>query len=201
MPLSFSSPPWTYDSTSPYPPSSPTSSDFEEPTHATTYLRSSIALLPAAKLRGLLLQLSNRDARFQRAIMKELSCMETDASPTTPTTPTLAKQRKWHRKARPNVKNLSISTKSLCALSRLHDDECMYHPGRLEEEVYEFISVLPDETHVVRKVTMWTCCDEDEWSPGCMSAALAFPLQFKHGNGPIELPHADVFPDSDIERR
>lgn len=131
MSLSFSSPPWSYDSTSPYPPSSPSSSDFEcdrESTHSTAYLHSSIAILPEAELRSLMLKLAGRDPNFQRAIMKELSHIEAEFSPTIPTTPTPAKQRKWHRKSRRNVKNLSISTKSLCAQLH-HEIECTYHPG------------------------------------------------------------------------
>jgi hypothetical protein len=151
-----------------------------------------------------MLKLANRDPRFQRAIMKELSRIETDPAPTTPTTPTPTKQRKWHRKSRQNMKSLTIATNPLCALSQGHHEiDYMYHPGRLEEEVYEFISVLPDETHVVRTVTMWSCCDEEEWSPGCMSAPATFPLHFQHRKSEsFELQHAsDIFPDSDVERR
>jgi len=131
MSLSFSSPPWSYDSTSPYPPSSPSTSDFEydgESTHATAYLHSSIAILPEAELRNLMLKLASKDPHFQRAITKELSRIEAEFSPTLPTTPTPAKQRKWHRKSRRNVKNLSISTKSLCAQLH-HEIEYTYHPG------------------------------------------------------------------------
>ena len=131
MSLSFSSPPWSYNSTSPYPPSSPSSSDFEydrESSYTTSSLRSSIAILPEATLRNLMLKLANRDTRFQRAITKELSRI--DPSPTTPTTPTATKQRKWHRKTGQHVKNLSISTNSLCPPSQEHHEiEYVYHPG------------------------------------------------------------------------
>jgi len=146
-----------------------------------------------------MLKLANNDRRFQRAMMKEVTRLEVDHSPTTPTTPTPAKQRKWHRKLRQNVKNLTISTDSLRALSQMnHEIEYMYHPGRLEDEVYEFISVLPDETHVVRTVTMWSCCDEDEWSPGCMSAAAAmFPLPSEHRESGLLRHASDVYPDSE----
>jgi len=138
-----------------------------------------------------MLKLANRDSHFQRAIIKELSRLEIDPSPTTPTTPTPAKQRKW--KSRQNVKNLSISTKSFRGLAQVyHEAEYMYHPGRLEEEIYEFISVLPERTHVVRKVMMWSCCDEDEWSQGCVSApAAAFPLHLQDHKAELtELRHA-----------
>ena len=135
MPHSFSSRPWSYDS-SPYPPSSPSSSDFEydRESHCTAYLRSSIAILPEEKLRDVMLKLANSDRRFQRAMMKEVSRLEVDPSPTTPTTPTPAKQRKWHRKLRQNVKDLTISTDSLRALSQMHHEiEYMYHPGAFIE--------------------------------------------------------------------
>jgi hypothetical protein len=133
MSLSFSSPPWSYDSSSPYPATSPSSSDSEydrDSTHTSTYLRSSIGILPEEKLRHLMLKLANRDPRFHRAIMKELSRIETDPAPTTPTTPTPTKQRKWHRKSRQNMKSLTIATNPLCALSQGHHEiDYMYHPG------------------------------------------------------------------------
>jgi hypothetical protein len=44
--------------------------------------------------------------------------------------------------------------------------------GDLEEEVYEFLSRTPEghSVNVVRTLTMWSCCDEDEWTPGCATA-------------------------------
>lgn len=56
---------------------------------------------------------------------------------------------------------------------------------------------------VIRTITMWSCCDEDEWSPGCMNATM-MPAQFKaehndHYDG--NLSYEDVFPDSDLEER
>lgn len=48
--------------------------------------------------------------------------------------------------------------------------------GHLEDEVYEFVSRTPNGAafKVVQTVTMWNCCNEDEWSPGCILIAPAF---------------------------
>ena len=70
--------------------------------------------------------------------------------------------------------------------------------------MYEFLSRSPDDVaiKVVRTITMWSCCDEDEWSPGCMAEA-GFTLPVEHceySDKAIEFVHSDVFPDSDLER-
>jgi hypothetical protein len=67
------------------------------------------------------------------------------------------------------------------------------------------VSGTPDDTthEVVRTLTMWSCCDEDEWSPGCMSVAMV-PAQYKVEHDDRynpKLPYDDVFPDSDLEER
>jgi len=56
---------------------------------------------------------------------------------------------------------LEVSLKQICSVI-----------GHLEEEVYEFLSRTPEgrSLNVVRPITMWNCCDEDAWSPGCASA-------------------------------
>jgi len=56
---------------------------------------------------------------------------------------------------------------------------------------------------VVRTIMMWSCCDEDERSPGCMNAAM-IPAQYKVEHDDrydTNLSHDDVFPDSDLEER
>jgi hypothetical protein len=44
--------------------------------------------------------------------------------------------------------------------------------GHVQDEVYEFLSRTPEgrSFKVVRTITMWSCCDEDAWSPGCVAA-------------------------------
>lgn len=85
--------------------------------------------------------------------------------------------------------------------------------GHLEDEVYEFVSRTPNGAafKVVQTVTMWSCCNEDEWSPGCILITPAFDRDTDLGsslsmhNGkltPLDirpLPQDDVYPDSDLE--
>jgi len=70
--------------------------------------------------------------------------------------------------------------------------------------VYEFLSRTPEEVafKVVRTITMWSCCDEDEWSPGCVVAPYGMnPADHKRNHqGIAEFTHSDVFPDSDLEQ-
>jgi hypothetical protein len=42
-------------------------------------------------------------------------------------------------------------------------------PGHLETEEYEFLTgALGDRTFGVQTVFMWSCCEGDETSPGCI---------------------------------
>jgi hypothetical protein len=74
--------------------------------------------------------------------------------------------------------------------------------GHLDEEVYEFLS--PSAEHepskVVRTVTMWTCCDEDEWSPGCVSVPAFTEHSLCDKDAQIMMD-SRAFPDSDLEHR
>ena len=78
--------------------------------------------------------------------------------------------------------------------------------GHLEDEVYEFVSRTPNGAafKVVQTVTMWSCCNEDEWSPGCILITPAFdrdsgklaPLDTRSWSR----KDVDVYPDdSDLE--
>ncbi|KAF8150911.1 hypothetical protein B0H34DRAFT_801820 [Crassisporium funariophilum] len=206
-----------YDSPSPYPPSSPSAdSDGEySPPPSNMGLRTSIATVPESRLRAIMVKLADSNPRFQRAIMKELAYAQPFGD-SPPTTPTATRQRKSRRsKTRRNCKNLSVSTvtpvpmfqrkRSVVALQPLYQDDCVYHPGQLEEEVYEFLSASPEDVafKVVRTITMWSCCDEEEWSPGCMAASHDFtkPEHDSEREGIMEFSHPDVFPDSDLEER
>lgn len=73
--------------------------------------------------------------------------------------------------------------------------------GRLDEEVYEFLQRTDDEVtyNVVRTIAMWSCCNEDECSPGCVMAP-SFPLPGGHQLDVVNFSHPDVFPDSDLEQ-
>ena len=80
------------------------------------------------------------------------------------------------------------------------------NPGQLEDEVYEFVSRTPNGAafKVAQTVTMWSCCNEDEWSPGCiLIAPAAFGRVVDRSTHQLalntrSLAH-DVYPDSDLE--
>ncbi|KAJ3514662.1 hypothetical protein NLJ89_g2250 [Agrocybe chaxingu] len=196
-------------SPSPYPPSSPSVTSDDEDIEPLSGLRSSIAALSETKLRAILLKLADSNPRFQRAITKEVAYAQplVDSPPTTPTN--AKHHRKRRSKTRNHCKNLSgastPSRKLTLAPAHLDEAEFAYHPGHLEEEAYEFLSRTPDDVtfQVVRTITMWSCCDEDERSPGCM-AVPPFPLPMSSDQESsvcsIEFSHPDVFPDSDLER-
>jgi len=123
------------DSSSPYPPSSPSiaDSDDDASTTSTAGLRTSIATLSEAKLRAILIKLADSNPRFQRAIAKEVAYAQTfDES--SPTTPTNHKMRKSHRpRPRPSRKDTSAAP---CSRKRkvipTHvacEAEYVYHPG------------------------------------------------------------------------
>jgi len=125
------------DSPSPYPPSSPSSDseDDERPDHLSVGVRASIAAIPESKLRSIMMKLADSNPRFQRAIMKELTYVQSFVD-SPPTTPTNAKQRK----ARRNYKGLSVSTRDVSIRGHKRgldvaelevpcQNEFVYHPG------------------------------------------------------------------------
>ncbi|KAF9479985.1 hypothetical protein BDN70DRAFT_920858 [Pholiota conissans] len=213
-----------FDPSSPYPPSSPStdSSDAEDlPRNSKTSLRSSIAELSETRLRSILLKLAGSNPRFERAIRKEIALTHTsgDSPPLTPTSPKPRRvQRHKHRRS---CREIQIATQEEPMLqhpgtvspslhfTRLQEeqDEFWYHPGVLDREVYEFLPHAPTNTTVsdMRTVTMWSCCNEDEWSPGCMVLSpFLDPLiqdQCVYGRNVRESSRPDVLPDSDLERR
>jgi len=193
--------------------SSPSDSEVE---YSSPGLHASIAAVPDSTLRTIMIKLAESSPQFYRAVMKELAYAQAsgDSPLTTPTTPKIRKPERRRSKLRSHHKTLTISTQTPIrnhqrhisnATERLsYQSGCVYHSGNLEDEVYEFLSGTPDDmTHKVRTLRMWSCCDEDEWSPGCMSAAM-IPAQYmvEHDDHYDADPsHDDVFPDSDLEGR
>ncbi|KAF5342608.1 hypothetical protein D9611_001403 [Ephemerocybe angulata] len=180
------------DSPSPYPPSTPSNDSDDENEHpmylASFGLRAAVYALPEQRLRELVLRLSDTNHSFRRALQKEVAFVEEpDTPPTTPTraTPRRGKAKKGSkaRKTRgnegkqdhvqPTGKHQPLALKAESPPPPMEIDnhnECVYHPGHLEDEVYEFVSRTPNGAafKVVQTVTMWSCCNEDEWSPGCI---------------------------------
>ncbi|KAF9048786.1 hypothetical protein BJ165DRAFT_1402654 [Panaeolus papilionaceus] len=182
-----------YDShsSSAYPASSATSdSEVETPISPNSAaLRSSISSLQDFELRTVLVKLAEESTHFQHAIMKEVAHFRPFVADThTPTKAPKTKKSKTRSKSRRNLKNLSVSTEKQSEQpSTAH---VVYHPGNLEEEVYEFLSRSPDQVafKVVRTITMWSCCDEDELSPGCMATPSPTIDSFVHHQTQTDLP-------------
>ncbi|PPQ63571.1 hypothetical protein CVT24_004868 [Panaeolus cyanescens] len=175
-----------YDSrSSAYPPSSATSdSEVETPLSPNSAaLRSSISSLHDFELRAILVKLADENPHFQHAIMKELAHIHPFVGETrSPAKTSRSKKSKAHSKSRRNPKNLSVSTEKQLDRPVTPRVEGVYHPGHLEEEVYEFLSRSPDDVafKVVRTIAMWSCCDEDELSPGCMGLSSPNIDSFVH---------------------
>ncbi|RDB26007.1 hypothetical protein Hypma_006397 [Hypsizygus marmoreus] len=181
----------------------------------TRRLRASIATIPPHRLRELLVRLVDRDPGFQHAVAKELlrGPMPThlrntpDADVDSPHLP----PDRMIRKCRGSRRSLDSSTASAMskplpqtrARSASHLHKCgkgstaseskvspirTYHPGRLEEETYEFPTHTPDGRAfgVLRRITMWSCCDEDERSPGCRSLLADTRDGYEHRNGNVK---------------
>ncbi|KAH6910154.1 hypothetical protein BKA70DRAFT_1272294 [Coprinopsis sp. MPI-PUGE-AT-0042] len=90
---------------------------------------------------------------------------------------------------------------SSATTGRRASDNGNYHPGYLRDEAYEFVSQTPDGAayRVVRNITMWSCCDEDEPSPGCVRSFFAASQRQAIASTPepVELERPDT-PDSDV---
>ncbi|KAF8813392.1 hypothetical protein BYT27DRAFT_7084474 [Phlegmacium glaucopus] len=207
LPSTFSD----YVSAFPYPPSSPSAGEC-----SSLALRASVAAVPDSKLRAIMVKLAESSPQFHRAIVKELGYAQVtrESPPTTPTTPKTPKSEKRRSRPRRQHKTLTISTQTPNHNHKRHIStateasflsDCVYHPGNLEEEDYEFLSGSPGDMarKAVRTIMMWSCCKEDEWSPGCINATM-IPAQFKVEHDDrydANHSHDDVFPDSDLEGR
>ncbi|KAF9546970.1 hypothetical protein CPC08DRAFT_648885 [Agrocybe pediades] len=224
------------DSTSPYPPSSPSvESELENADHTWSHtmissLRSSIANIPESELRSLIVRLANKDLHFQRAIREELTCslpLDSSAS-VSPTTPTHKRHKARRNRIPRHNKEITISRKSswsddnLKTPRRATKPKICFHPGTLEEDVYEFLSCTSDKgtCNAFRTVTIWSCCDDDEFSPGCVylpapntgGQESGEEAVVNHSNLKGVYPNtfepsdsnesdSDVFPDSDSDRQ
>lgn len=124
---------WEYDSPSPYPSALPPISDSDdEYTLSMSCLYTSISILPQAELRNIILRLAGSSPRFQRAIIKELSHVQTCADAELPAVSTAKQGRKRRPKSRRNPKNLSLSAEFSRDISQIHHQlECVYHPGAI----------------------------------------------------------------------
>ncbi|KAJ7352325.1 hypothetical protein DFH08DRAFT_84452 [Mycena albidolilacea] len=117
-----------------------------------------IAALPEGRLRALLARLATT---IERAIVHEL--------------------RHNHLRKKKYVAPLSApppDAAAVCANCRktatpATPTQCTFHPGDIEERVFEFLSRTPEGRPfaIRRTLAMWTCCAEDYPTVGCAEAA------------------------------
>ncbi|KAJ3787188.1 hypothetical protein GGU10DRAFT_331746 [Lentinula aff. detonsa] len=154
-------------------------SDSDDPDHVQSatvdYLQTIIATVSESQLRATMLRLAGRSTQFRNAIEKELEI----PSPSR-TTKSRRRSRKVRRSTGSNTSCPPISTCSNCGqvFDSGDTDACHYHPGHLEDEMFEFMSKTPEGRifKVLKSVSMWSCCEEDPGSIGCASAPVHIEL-------------------------
>ncbi|KAJ7284378.1 hypothetical protein C8J57DRAFT_1216821 [Mycena rebaudengoi] len=132
------------------------------------FLRASIAALPPAQLHSVMARLASSNPTFHRAL-------ESRATTTAP--PKARHRRRRQDTPLPDTActNCHLRFADYAAAHGFRadeapaDDECAFHPGQLEEEVFEFLSRTPEGRPLTsrRKIAMWTCCKEEPRALGC----------------------------------
>ncbi|KAJ7116529.1 hypothetical protein C8R44DRAFT_879895 [Mycena epipterygia] len=130
-----------------------TVSDAEAQGHACTL---AIAALPEPELRALIAKLTTNPT-IQRAIARELRIRE---------------KEKEQSSAPPDA----VCANCQQVYRDTAADGCTFHPGHLEDDVFEFLSRTPEgrALKIRRTLVMWTCCTEAPQAPGCAEAAAHF---------------------------
>ncbi|KAJ7433732.1 hypothetical protein FB451DRAFT_1195978 [Mycena latifolia] len=119
-----------------------------------------IAALPEPELRALMAKLVT-DASFQRAIARELRLRKH------------GKGRRHHRQRSGPPSDAVCANCGQVRRATASDGPCTFHPGHLEDDVFEFLSRTPEgrELRIRKTLAMWTCCAEAPQTPGCADAA------------------------------
>ncbi|KXN84880.1 hypothetical protein AN958_12010 [Leucoagaricus sp. SymC.cos] len=148
------------------------------------HLQSRLTTLSEHQLRSMVLRLAAQDPYFCDVFAMELEeasdmCFS-DVESVSPLTPILpqeeVKQTSCCRTTRPRtLSNTRVHfppPREDTSDSDTDQEDYTYHPGRLEAEEYEFLTVTQEgHTHrQVQTVLMWSCCEGDDTSPGCKSA-------------------------------
>jgi len=120
-----------------------------------------IAMLPEGELRALLAKLAAKPT-LERAIAHELRHSQ------------LGKEiAKPLRSIPPDA--VCANCQKVCrdTATSATTGHCTFHPGHLEERVFEFLSRTPEGRPLTirRTLAMWTCCAEDYQTVGCAEAA------------------------------
>ncbi|KAJ7510517.1 hypothetical protein B0H11DRAFT_1192291 [Mycena galericulata] len=118
-----------------------------------------IAALPESELRALVAKLA-MDPSFQRAIARELHLG------------TRSKGRGRHSQQSAPPDAVCANCQKVCR-DTAPNGHCTFHPGHLQNDVYEFVSRTPvgHKLKTRQTLAMWTCCAEDPHMPGCTDAA------------------------------
>ncbi|KAJ7075171.1 hypothetical protein B0H15DRAFT_867753 [Mycena belliarum] len=120
-----------------------------------------LALLPEPELRALLTKLAVTNARVRRAIARELRRPTHGHS--------RPKRHKHPREPQPEAICANCHQERTSAIA---DEPCAFHPGQLEDSVFEFLSRTPEgrPLRIRRTLVMWTCCAEAPQALGCADA-------------------------------
>jgi len=153
---------------SPFPHSD--SEDMEEDALEFVDLKLIIATTPETQLRAMMLKLARSNTQVRHAITKELQ---------PPTPQIVAKPHRRSRRPRRRHRDSECppSTCSNCSKDVSDGDcldICVYHPGQLEDDVFEFLSKTPEGRvfKILKTVSMWSCCEDEPSSAGCVSAPI-----------------------------
>ncbi|KAK0444020.1 hypothetical protein EV421DRAFT_483560 [Armillaria borealis] len=146
-------------------------------------LRSAIASTPESQLRDIVEKLVRGNSLIRRAFVRELRCRSTDTTPSS--SPSRRRRKVLHKKRRSSERAhyfpCTASSPSCINCGRvflngwdgglqkcLSDGPCAYHPGTLE--VFEFSPTINTHGRPGHTMKMWTCCEGDPDTSGCIFA-------------------------------
>ncbi|KAE9402517.1 hypothetical protein BT96DRAFT_548463 [Gymnopus androsaceus JB14] len=158
-------------------PQSGSDSESDEMIHNPLDLQLIIATTSETQLRATMLKLASSSTLFRHAIAKELH--------SGPSSPQTVRTKSRSRRCRTQLQRSSGSGNRCPPLPTcLHCrqvfdggdslDVCFYHPGQLDDEVFEFLSQTPEgrSFKILKTISMWSCCEEEPGSIGCFSAPI-----------------------------
>ncbi|KAF5358814.1 hypothetical protein D9758_008549 [Tetrapyrgos nigripes] len=120
-------------------------------------LEAIISTAPASHLRAVMVKLAASNQPFQHAIARELEATS-----------------RHHKSESGQSKLTNVVHCANCGQSYRQSapTTCVFHPGHLEEEVFDFMSMSPTGLRLTfsKTISMWSCCEDDAESRGCVVA-------------------------------
>ncbi|KAF8902178.1 hypothetical protein CPB85DRAFT_1438824 [Mucidula mucida] len=163
---------------SPSPPSDSDSDAFPWTPEPGLELKSAIAMTPEAQLRTIMEKLAGNPT-IRRSIARELSFVAKPRVTPPPRRKSLHKKRPSAEQAMAEIRSPTLVSLPSCVKcgrvfsdgweglqKRLSEGPCVFHPGSLE--VFEFPA--PNAEGRAHTMSMWTCCEADHDTSGCVSA-------------------------------